>query len=106
MRTHRHAFFSTARTTQPAIATGADVEHLAELPRTYWVVLAAPADGTPLARALDADGDGRIRAPDVLAAVAWLAPRLASFDRLFLPFAGLSADDIRADTPEGFQRVF
>ncbi len=101
MRTHRHAFFSTARTTQPAIATGADVEHLAGLPRTYWVVLAAPADGTPLARALDADGDGRIRAPDVLAAVAWLAPRLASFDRLFLPFAGLSADDIRADTPEG-----
>ncbi len=101
MSTYRHAFFKAARTTQPALATGADIEHLDALPRTYWVVLATPNDGTPLAQHLDADGDGRIRVPDVLGAVDWLKPRLASFDRLLAPLEGLSAEDFRADTPEG-----
>ena len=102
---HRHAFFRAARTPQPALLRGADVEWLADLDRTGWIVLsrptALPGREDPVAALLDGNGDGRVRVPEVLAAIDWLRPRLASFDRLFLPFAGLVPDDLRADTPEG-----
>ena len=102
---HRHAFFRAARTPQPALLRGADVEWLADLDRTNWLVLsrptALPGREDPVAALLDGNGDGRVRVPEVLAAIDWLRPRLASFDRLFLPFAGLVPDDLRADTPEG-----
>lgn len=102
---YRHAFFAAQRAPQAVLACGDDVAHLADLDRTYWVILsrptAIPGREDPVAAALDTDGDGRVRVPDVLAAIAWLKPRLASFDRLFLPFEGLVPEDLRADTPEG-----
>lgn len=102
---HRHAFFRTARTTQVALTCGADIEHLADLDRTYWAILSRPTyiEGRAdfLACDLDTNGDGRIRMPEVLAAIEWLKPRIASFDRLFLPYEGLVKEDFRDDTPEG-----
>ena len=102
---HRHAFFHAARTTQVALACGADVEHLADLDRTYWAILSRPkfieGRAEPLTRYLDSNEDGRIRMPEVLEAIEWLKPRIASFDRLFLPFEGLVKEDLRDDTPEG-----
>lgn len=103
---HRHAFFRAARTPQPALLQGADVERLADLDPTLWVVLARPrrlpgGEDGGVADAIGGDDAGRVRVPDVLAAIDWLRPRLASFDRLFLPFAGLVPEDVRADTPEG-----
>ena len=102
---HRHAFFHAARTTQVALACGADVEHLADLDRTYWAILSRPkfieGRAEPLTRYLDTDEDGRIRMPEVLEAIEWLKPRIASFDRLFLPYEGLVKEDLRDDTPEG-----
>ena len=50
---------------------------------------------------LDTDKDGRVRIPEVLAAVEWLKPRLSSFDVLFTEAEGLAASDIRQDTEEG-----
>ena len=102
---YRHAFFAAHRAPQAVLACGDDVAHLADLDRTYWVILsrptAIPGREDPVAAALDTDGDGRVRVPDVLAAIDWLRPRLASFDRLFLPFEGLVPEDLRADTLEG-----
>lgn len=102
---HRHAFFRTARTTQAALTCGADIEHLADLARTYWAILSRPTliEGRAdfLACDLDTNGDGRIRMPEVLEAIEWLKPRIASFDRLFLPYEGLVKEDFRDDTPEG-----
>ena len=102
---HRHAFFRTARTTQAALTCGADIEHLADLARTYWAILSRPTliEGRTdfLACDLDTNGDGRIRMPEVLEAIEWLKPRIASFDRLFLPYEGLVKEDFRDDTPEG-----
>lgn len=102
---HRHAFFHTARTTQVALTCGADIEHLADLDRTYWAILSRPTyiegRAETLASDLDTNEDGRIRMPEVLAAIEWLKPRIASFDRLFLPCEGLVKEDFRDDTPEG-----
>ena len=102
---HRHAFFHTARTTQVALTCGADIEHLADLDRTYWAILSRPTyiegRAETLASDLDTNEDGRIRMPEVLAAIEWLKPRIASFDRLFLPYEGLVKEDFRDDTPEG-----
>ena len=102
---HRHAFFRTARTTQVALTCSADIEHLADLDRTYWAILSRPTsiEGRieQLTHYLDTNGDRRIRMPEVLAAIEWLKPRIASFDRLFLPYEGLVKEDLRDDTPEG-----
>ncbi len=105
---HRHAFFHAARTPQPALTCGEDVARLADLDPTLWVILARPTAFSMremrafhVAALLDTDGDGRVRMQDVLAAIEWLRPRLAAFDRLFRPFDGLLPEDLRADTPEG-----
>lgn len=102
---YRYGFYRMARTTQAALRCGADIEHLRELGRRYWLVLSCPVSTTPttndVAPLLDTDKDGRVRIPEVLAAVDWLKPRLNSFDTLFTPATGLAAEDIRTDTDEG-----
>lgn len=100
------SFSTIARTTQVRLLKGADIAHLDELDRKYWLMLSCattamgPA-GEPIAKLLDRDGDGRVRVPEVLDAVSWLRPRLKDFDLLFTASEGLSASDIAADTPEG-----
>ncbi len=99
-------FSSIAKTTQVRLLKGADIEHLEELNQMYWLVLSCATtamgpEGEATARALDADKDGRVRIPEVLSAVAWLKPRLASFDVLFQPAEGLRIEEIHASTEEG-----
>ncbi len=99
-----HKFFRMARTMQAALTCGADVEHLKDLGRRYWLVLSCPVaavGGNVAAPLLDTDHDGRVQIPEVLAAIEWLKPRLSSFDVLFTAAEGLVADDICADTAEG-----
>ncbi len=113
---HTFAFSTIAKTVQVRLRSGADIANLDSLDRKYWLVLscgttAMGSDGNAIAKALDADGDGRVRVPEVLAAIDWLKPRLSSFDRLFLPAEGLALDDIATETPEAtplrqlFQRL-
>ena len=99
-----HKFFRMARTMQAALTCGADVEHLKDLGRRYWLVLSCPVasvGGNVAAPLLDTDHDGRVQIPEVLAAIEWLKPRLSSFEVLFTAAEGLVADDICADTAEG-----
>ena len=87
------------------LETGADLAALPELDQRLWTVLSASTKGlrfdAATLRLLDADGDGRIRAPDVLAAVAWLRPRFRSLDVLFARKAEVSLADVDATTEEG-----
>jgi len=99
-------FFKSARLVQVLIENSDDLAHLRDLDQKFWTVLSAPTVGVRFdARTLellDADHDGRVRAPEVLAAVEWLAPRLASLDILFEPWTGtLPLAAINAATPEG-----
>ena len=103
---HKWRFFKSARCVQVKLETGADLEALADLDPLLWTVLSAPADAglrfdAATLKLLDADGDGRIRAPEVLAAVAWMRARFTSLDFLFAGTTELALANINAATPEG-----
>lgn len=95
---HRWRFFRSGGFDQVRIETADDLRHLAELDQKLWSVLACPVRGlefdTRTLQLLDADGDGRIRAPEMLAAVKWVCTVLRDPGILFsgndtLPLAAL-----------------
>jgi len=80
-------FFRAGGVDQVELRDGADVERLVELDQKLWVALAMPTKGVALdARTLallDTDGDGRIRAPEIQAAIRFAVEHLRSPDDLF-----------------------
>jgi hypothetical protein len=74
--THRWRFFRCGGFDQVAIETGEDLRHLAALDPKLWTALSCPTSGLEFdARTLallDTDGDGQIRVPEILEAVAGL----------------------------------
>lgn len=83
---HRWKFIRSGGVDQVAIRDGADIAALESLDQKLWVALACPTHGLELdARTLtliDTDKDGRIRVPEILAAIAWLKDALGSLDVL------------------------
>jgi len=73
---HRFHFFRAGGVDQVSLRDGRDLAALGELDQKLWVALAMPnhdVDVDPATLALlDDDHDGRIRVPDVLAAVRWV----------------------------------
>ena len=86
MSEHNWRLFKTGRVMQVKIETGDDLVHLKELDRKMWTALSAPVHGLRFdARTLelmDTDGDGVVRAPEVLAAVEWALAHVSSPDEL------------------------
>ena len=66
---HNWKFFKSARCVQVKLENGEDLAALKELDQKLWTVLAASTDGlrfdAETLKMLDADGDGRIRVPEV-----------------------------------------
>jgi hypothetical protein len=83
---HSWKFFRAGGFDQVKLATGADLANLSQLDLKLWVALACPTTGLEFdARTLaliDADKDGRIRAPEFIAAIQWAVARLRSPDSL------------------------
>ena len=77
---HSWNFFRTGGLDQVALATGADLLALDQLDQKLWVALSCPVKGLELDEKtlalVDTDGDGRIRVPELLAAIKWAAARL------------------------------
>jgi hypothetical protein len=100
-------FFRAGGFDQVRLDTGADLVALDELDQKLWVALACPTTGLefdPQTLALiDTDHDGRIRAPELIAAVKWAGARLKSPEDLLKRAAELPLDAIDAATPEGQQ---
>lgn len=73
---HRWHFYKAGGVDQVSIGTGADFLALRTLDRKLWVALAMPTRDVDIDPAtldlLDTDKDGRIRIPDVLAAVDFI----------------------------------
>lgn len=96
-------FFKTARLAQVKIENGEDLAHLAELDRKLWTALSSPTTGVRFdARMLalmDTDGDGRIRVPEVLAAIDFLKGKGVNLDDLFKenPDDRAALDKVMAD---------
>lgn len=102
---HPWRFFRAGGFDQVLLESGADLEALSRLDQKLWVALSCPIQGVEFDRRtlalLDGDGDGHVRAPEVLAAIAWCRERLDTLDLLLTPGDSLPLAAIRRDTPEG-----
>jgi hypothetical protein len=72
---HRFHFFRAGGVDQVSLRDGSDMLALAELDPKLWMALSMPTRGVGIdsetLTLLDADGDGRLRVPDILAALVW-----------------------------------
>jgi hypothetical protein len=102
---HRWTFFRAGGFDQVKLASGADLANLAALDQKLWVALACPTTGLEIdARTLsliDADKDGRVRAPELLAAVKFACDNLRQPDDLFKGEASLPLAAINDGVPSG-----
>lgn len=84
---HRWRFFRSGGFDQVRIDTVDDLRALDQLDLKLWASLACPVKGLEFdertLQYIDADGDGRIRAPEILAAVRWTLDVLADPEVLF-----------------------
>ena len=108
--THSFTFFRAGGVEQVLLRSGADLMNLAQLDQKLWVALACPVKGLELdprtLELIDADKDGRIRAPEFLAAIKWVGEVLKNPDDLFkggdsVALAAIKDEALRA----GAQRI-
>jgi len=80
---------------------------LDQLDQKLWVALACPTRGlefdSKTLALIDTDHDGRIRAPELIAAVKWAGACLKSPDELLKGSSSLPLDSINDAAPEGKQ---
>ncbi len=102
---HVWKFFRTGGLDQVLIETGADLLNLKHLDQKLWVALSSPVKGLELddktLALIDGDGDGRIRVPELLAAIAWAAARVKDAGALLGGDTGLPLAAINDSTAEG-----
>jgi len=103
--THQFRFNRMGGLDQVALETGEDLAHLHELDQKLWVALSCPVKGLELEERtlelLDLDKDGRVRAPEVLAAVRWCSERLKDLGALIPASDGLPLEAIDDTKPAG-----
>jgi hypothetical protein len=102
---YQWSFFRAGGFDQVKIESGADLAHLDELDQKLWVALACPISGidfdTRTASLIDTDKDGRIRAPELIAAAKWAVAMLKNPDLLIKGGDSVALDAINDATPEG-----
>jgi hypothetical protein len=102
---HRWRFHRVGGLDQVALDTGADLANLERLDPKLWVALSCPTKGleidTRTLELLDSDRDGRVRVPEILAAIRWCATRLDDLGRLIPGGEALPLEAIASGTPEG-----
>ena len=99
--THTWRFFRSSGFDQVVIDSVEDLQGLASLDKKLWTALACPTKGLELdprmLSYIDADNDGRIRVPELLAAVEWTLARLATPEVLLsgnsLVLAAINSED-------------
>jgi hypothetical protein len=102
---HTWKFFRIGGLDQVSIETGADLLALKDLDQKLWVALSCPVKGLELDEKtlalIDADKDGRIRVPELLAAIDWTARHLEDPGVLLKGRDTLSLTAFKTSTPEG-----
>ncbi len=83
---HDWNFFRAGDFDQVSLSSGADLMALDQLDQKLWAALACPVRGlhfdTRTLELIDTDGDGRIRAPELIAAIKWAGSLLRNPDDL------------------------
>jgi hypothetical protein len=104
---HTWRFFRAGGFDQVRLDTGADLAALDQLDQKLWVALACPTAGLEFDSAtlalIDTDKDGRIRAPELIAATKWVCGLLKKPDDLLKSSPSLPLSAINDATPEGKQ---
>ena len=104
-RGHKWRFFRAGGFDQVQLDSAEDLLALGELDQKLWAALACPIEGLEFDRAtlalIDADKDGRIRAPELCAAVKWACSLLKDPGRLVKGEATLPLSAINAEHDEG-----
>lgn len=98
-------FFRAGGFDQVRLDTAAELLNIGQLDQKLWVALSCPVKGIEFdARTLafvDSDGDGQVRAPELIAAVAWAAARLKDTEVLAQKLPGVPLAAIRDEDEEG-----
>ncbi len=104
---HTWRFFRAGGFDQVKLDSGADLLALDQLDQKLWVALSCPAHGIEFdsrtLEMIDADGDGQVRANEVLAAIAWAGSLLKHSELLVRGTDRLVLSDIADDSNEGKQ---
>lgn len=102
---HSWKFFRAGGLDQVSIEKGDDIANLKDLDPKLWVALSCPARGLELddktLDLIDADGDGRIRVPEILEAAGWAARLVKDPGVLVKPGESLPLTAINEETQEG-----
>ena len=102
---HEWQFFRAGGVDQVAIRTGADIANIGQLDQKLWVALACPTRGIEFDCAtldlIDQDADGRIRAPELVAACQWAVSMVNNPDVLASGLDVLELSSINVSTPQG-----
>lgn len=102
---HRWQFHRIGGLDQVAIEDAEDLGHLRELDQKLWVALSCPVAGLELDQRtlelLDLDHDGRVRAPELLAALDFCEARLADLGSLLNGEAALPLSALSDEKPDG-----
>ncbi len=98
-------FFRAGGFDQVKLETGGDLTAIDQLDLKLWVALACPASGLEFDKAtlalVDTDKDGRVRAPELIAAVKWAGSLLKNPDDLLKESPVLPVAAINDAVPEG-----
>lgn len=102
---HRWRFFRAGGLDQARFESAQDFLNLENLDQKLWVALACPVKGIELDEAtlalIDLDKDGRIRVPEILAAIRWTRDNLKDLGALKEGGEALPLDQIQEATPSG-----
>lgn len=105
--THTWNFFRAGGFDQVQFKSGADLQNLGQLDQKLWAALACPTRGLEFdvktLDLIDTDKDGRIRSPEVLAAVKWACTQLKDPSQLLNGSATLPLSAINDELTEGKQ---
>ena len=102
---HIWQFYRAGGLDQVKLQTGTDLAALGQLDPKLWVALACPTKGLEFDQRtlelIDSDKDGRVRVPEILAAIDWALARLKNPDDLVAGAEALPLAAIATDRPEG-----
>jgi len=102
---HPWKFFRAGGFDQVRIGSGQDLTALHQLDQKLWIALSCPVTGLEFDQKtlelIDSDGDGRIRVPEIIAAVEWENGCLKNPDDLLKGSPELPLAAINDQSPEG-----
>jgi len=98
-------FFRSGGFDQVMIESGADLKNLSSLDAKLWASLSCPTQNLEMdaftLQMIDTDNDGRIRLPEINAAVTWVCSVLREPELLLSEGTSLPLAAINDETPEG-----